>query len=490
MAKASGGRLLAERYQLTERRRGGAVEARDLRSGAPVLLEAVPLPELVTPFDQDAFGGDVFGQDSLDGGAFGSDAFADDAFAEDALGEDAFGDGPAAADGAERAGAPAGARIRPPVGVGVGVGVGDGGGGVGRGGGDARTLALRHAAAAAQAVPDHPRLSQAFQVFAEDGYLWVAGEWVAGVPLSQVLERAPLSPYRAAELAYDVSAGLEAVHRAGLVHGNLTASTVTVCEDGAALLGGLAVAAAQEALCGGPGTVEAGSSVPTALWSPARVRARDARAVIVGAAPERWAPEQLGIVGGAGLPVGPAADAWALGVLLYRSVTGVPPYPESSVEELFGAVRAGFRPDTRPAGPLRPLLDRLLDQDPARRPGLTQVRAALRQLLLRAPEPLDREAQLDALPPGAGAGFVELPTGTRLPAPRPGGVPAQRSRGARGSRGSHGLGGGPDEPVERTPERHHHAAPRRGNALLGPVLVGVIILVVLVTLALAASLKG
>ncbi|WP_052440978.1 hypothetical protein [Streptacidiphilus anmyonensis] len=402
MAKASGGRLLAERYQLTDRRRAGAVEARDLRSGAPVLLEAVPLPELVTPFDQ------------------------------------AAGPGPD----------------------------------------DARQLALRHATTAAGAVPDHPRLGQSFQVFAEDGYLWVAGEWLAGVPLAQLLERGPMSPYRAAEVAYDVSAGLEAVHRAGLVHGNLTPATVTVCEDGAALLGGLAVAAAQEALCGGPGAVDAGASVPTSLWSPARVRARDARAVIVGAAAERWAPEQLGVIGGAGQPVGPAADTWALGVLLYRSVTGVSPYPESDVDDLFDAVRAGFRPDTRPTGPLRPLLDRLLDQDPARRPGLAQVRAVLRQLLHRAPEPLDREAQLDALPPGV-ASAVELPTGTRLPVPRPGALPAQRSRASR-------------EMVERAGpvHPHHHAAPRRRNALLGPFLVGAIILVVLVTLVLAATLKG
>jgi hypothetical protein len=435
MAKASGGRLLAERYQLTERRRAGAVEARDLRSGAPVLLEAVPLPELVTPFDQE-----VFDRAGYEQGGFGRGHFEPGGF--------------------EEAGDPAAARTAEPVED------------------DAGSLALRHATTAAGAVPDHPRLSQAFQVFAEDGYLWVAGEWLAGVPLAQLLERGPLSPYRAAEVAYDVSAGLEAVHRAGLVHGNLTPATVTVCEDGAALLGGLAVAAAQEALCGGPGTVEAGASVPTALWSPARVRARDARAVIVGPAAERWAPEQLGIIGGAGQPVGPAADVWALGVLLYRSVTGVPPYPESGIDDLFDAVRAGFRPDTRSTGPLRPLLDRLLDQDPASRPGLAQVRSALRQLLHRAPEPLDREAQLEALPPGV-ASAVELPTGTRLPVPRPGALPAQRSRASR-------------ELAERTgpAHPHHHAAPRRRNVLLGPFLVGAIILVVLVTLVLAAMLQG
>jgi hypothetical protein len=156
----------------------------------------------------------------------------------------------------------------------------------------------------------------------------------------------------------------------------------------------------------------------------------------------------------------------------------VPPYPESGIDDLFDAVRAGFRPDTRSTGPLRPLLDRLLDQDPASRPGLAQVRSALRQLLHRAPEPLDREAQLEALPPGV-ASAVELPTGTRLPVPRPGALPAQRSRASR-------------ELAERTgpAHPHHHAAPRRRNVLLGPFLVGAIILVVLVTLVLAAMLQG
>ncbi len=74
---------------------------------------------------------------------------------------------------------------------------------------------------------------------------------------------------------------------------------------------------------------------------------------------------------------------------------------------------------------------------------------------------------------------MELPTGTRLPVPRPGALPVQRSRASRELVEQ----GGPGHP-------HHHAAPRRRNVLLGPFLVGAIILVVLVTLALAATLKG
>ncbi|MFD0330162.1 hypothetical protein ACFQZC_23090 [Streptacidiphilus monticola] len=317
--------LLAGRYLVTGRR-GAGLEARDERSGAPVLLEELPLPEVVSPYDQLA--------------------------------------------------APAGLD-------------------------EASGRALAHAAFVAETVPDHPRLCQAFQVFAEDGRLWVAGELVPGQSLAELLRAGPLSPYRAAELGHDLAAALSAVHRMGLVHGNVTPMSVTVCEDGTALLGGLALGAAQEALCGGPGLEEAGAGVSTALWNPARVRARDARAVIVGAVPERWAPEQAGVVEGAGLPVGTAADSWALGVLLHRAVTGEPPFPEGDAAALIAAVRGGAAYSApRAAGPLAPLLARLLDADPLRRPDAVQVRAELRELLVRAPEPLEVLPTAAALLPG------------------------------------------------------------------------------------------
>jgi serine/threonine protein kinase len=152
-----------------------------------------------------------------------------------------------------------------------------------------------------------------------------------------------------------------------------------------------------------------------------------------------------------------------LGVLLFRAVTGVPPFPERDLDRLFDAVRTGARPDTRQTGPLRPLIDRLLDQDPARRPTLPQVRAALRQLLQRAPEPLEEPTPFTVLSapllPSSARPAVAPFTGARLPAQR--------------------------EPSEAG-ERHHHAAPRRGSVLLGPLLVGAIFVAVIGALALIA----
>ncbi|MBL1105674.1 protein kinase [Streptomyces sp. 5-8] len=113
--------------------------------------------------------------------------------------------------------------------------------------------AVRRAVEAAQAaarIPDHPRLDQVFDVFAEGGSLWIVSELVAARPLAALLTGQPLSPYRAAEVASDVLMALRVLHAHGWVHRNITVRTVLVCDDGRVMLTGLAAGAAEEALCG------------------------------------------------------------------------------------------------------------------------------------------------------------------------------------------------------------------------------------------------
>ncbi|MDN3294866.1 protein kinase [Streptomyces ficellus] len=112
---------------------------------------------------------------------------------------------------------------------------------------------VRRAVEAAQAaaqIPDHPRLDQVFDVFAEAGSLWIVSELVAGRPLAALLAEKPLNPYRAAEIGSDVLTALRALHAHGWIHRNITARTVLVCDDGRVVLTGLAAGAAEEALCG------------------------------------------------------------------------------------------------------------------------------------------------------------------------------------------------------------------------------------------------
>ncbi|MFI0807441.1 protein kinase [Streptomyces echinatus] len=165
--------------------------------------------------------------------------------------------------------------------------------------------AVRRAVEAAQAaarIPDHPRLDQVFDVFAEGGSLWIVSELVAARPLAALLTGKPLSPYRAAEVASDVLMALRVLHAHGWVHRNITVRTVLVCDDGRVMLTGLAVGAAEEALCGyDPVPAPDGHAEDTGEESGGQPRA-------AGAA-ERGGPSGPGPGPGTGVPTGPGGRA-------------------------------------------------------------------------------------------------------------------------------------------------------------------------------------
>ncbi|KKZ69534.1 serine/threonine protein kinase, partial [Streptomyces showdoensis] len=173
-------------------------------------------------------------------------------------------------------------------------------------------------------------------------------------------------------------------------------------------------------------------------------RARQARIAVVGPVTERWAPEQAGPVHEhwrLAPPIGPATDLWALGALLYRAVQGHAPYPEDSAAELVQLVCAEPPAFAEECGPLRPVVESLLHQDPTERPDFEVLSGWLRSLVRSAPEP------------EAGTGVVPLPSpdAARLPIVRRRGELVRRRRG--------GAAGGR--------HRHRHAkgaVPRQGRA--------------------------
>ncbi|WP_333771852.1 serine/threonine-protein kinase [Streptomyces sp. IBSBF 2435] len=294
------------------------------------------------------------------------------------------------------------------------------------------------AARAAAAIPDHPRLVQVFDIFVEDGSLWIASELVSGRPLAALLAERPIDAYRAAEVASDVLTALRTLHAHGWTHRNVTTGTVLVCDDGRAMLGGLAAGAAQEALCGydplpehvpAMSAAEAsdGAAAPRdpAAWHGPRSaleqeRARQNRITVVGAVTERWAPEQAHPVHEnwqLSPPVGPPADLWALGSLLFRSVQGHPPYPEENAAELVQLVCAEPPAFAEECGPLRPVVESLLRPDPEERPEAEELGGWLRSLIRSAPEP------------EVGTHTVQLPTDpAKLPVKRRKGELVKRRR--------------------------------------------------------------
>ena len=129
--------------------------------------------------------------------------------------------------------------------------------------------------------------------------------------------------------------------------------------------------------------------------------ARQARMTVVGPVTERWAPEQAGPVHEnwqLAAPIGPATDLWALGALLFRAVQGHAPYPEESTAELVQLVCAEPPAFAEECGPLRPVVESLLRQDPTERLDFEELRGWLRSLVRSAPE-AEAGAQVVAAPP-------------------------------------------------------------------------------------------
>ncbi|MBM7058887.1 serine/threonine protein kinase, partial [Streptomyces sp. RHZ10] len=177
---------------------------------------------------------------------------------------------------------------------------------------------------------------------------------------------------------------------------------------------------------GGEPAVYRGPTTPLAAE-----RARQARIAVVGAVTERWAPEQAGPVHDnwqLAPPIGPSTDLWALGALLYRAVQGHAPYPEENAAELVQMVCGEPPAFAEECGPLRPVVESLLRQDPTERPDFEELRGWLRSLVRSAPEP------------EAGSDVVTLPApdATRLPVVRRRGELVRRRRGRFGGGAVHG----------------------------------------------------
>ncbi len=212
-------------------------------------------------------------------------------------------------------------------------------------------------------------------------------EYVAGGSLEQRLTRQRLSLAESVRLVAVLARAVQAAHQAGVVHRDLKPANVLMAppvegNSGTVAGGfpkvsdfGLAYLASSDAL--------AHQAAPES--APSLLAGDDTRVTATGevvGTPAYMAPEQAG---GQLKQVGPPADVWALGVVLYRCLSGRMPFPGGNVLETIDWIKT--RPpepiwDHAPAVPeaLVSLCLRCLDKDPARRPAAAELALHLEQL--------------------------------------------------------------------------------------------------------------
>jgi streptogramin lyase/predicted Ser/Thr protein kinase len=172
---------------------------------------------------------------------------------------------------------------------------------------------------------DHPNVVPVFDAREEDGELIVAMRLIEGGDLRKLIDReGPLAPERAIALLGQVADALDAAHAAGIVHRDVKPHNILI-EGDRAYLSDFGLAKAFE----GSGASSA-SIVGTVEYM----------------APEQWRGER----------VGPAADTYALGCVLYEALTGIAPF-------------ARREPDTEPEIPkgIDAVIERAVAKNPADR---------------------------------------------------------------------------------------------------------------------------
>ncbi|MFJ5529636.1 protein kinase [Streptomyces sp. NPDC093261] len=203
----------------------------------------------------------------------------------------------------------------------------------------------REARAAARV--DHPAAVSIHDVVVEDGSPWIVMELVRGESLDAAMRRGPLAPAEAARIGLAVVGALDAAHRVGIVHRDVKPANVLLGPRGRVVLTDFGIAHVQ----GEESLTVTGEFVGSL---------------------EFVAPERM-----SGRNAGPACDLWSLGVLLYAAVEGGSPFRRTTVESTLAAVLAADPPEPERAGPLGPLIGRLLAKDPERRPDARETHAAL-----------------------------------------------------------------------------------------------------------------
>jgi WD40 repeat protein/tRNA A-37 threonylcarbamoyl transferase component Bud32 len=199
--------------------------------------------------------------------------------------------------------------------------------------------------AEAVAAIQHPNIVQIYDIGEQDGMPYFSLEYVDGGNLGSLLTGAPVPSRRAAAIVETLALAVQVAHDRGIVHRDLKPINVLMTRDGVPKIADFGLA---KRLDSDQGQTETGS--------------------ILGS-PSYMAPEQAE---GQSKNVGPAADIYALGAILYELIAGRPPFrAETAIRTMQQVIAVEPVPPAR----LQPGLDRdleticltCLQKDPAKR---------------------------------------------------------------------------------------------------------------------------
>jgi serine/threonine protein kinase len=156
-----------------------------------------------------------------------------------------------------------------------------------------------------------PHIVQIYEVGEHEGHPYFSLEFCAGGSLARKLDGTPLQAQQAVEMVETLARAIHVAHQAGIVHRDLKPANVLLTADGTLKITDFGLA---KKLDDSTGQTVSGAIMGT---------------------PSYMAPEQAS---GKGKAVGPAADVYALGAILYELLTGRPPFRAATALETLSQV--------------------------------------------------------------------------------------------------------------------------------------------------------
>ena len=185
---------------------------------------------------------------------------------------------------------------------------------------------------------DNPHVVPIYDVGEVDGRLYVTMRLINGKDLQTMIDAGPLDPKRAVAIIEQIATALTSAHQAGLVHRDVKPSNILVDHNDFAYLIDFGIARATD----DTRLTSANSAIGTWAYM----------------APERFSTGEIH----------PSSDIYALACVLYQCLTGLQPFPGSTLEQV--AVGHMVTPPPRPSqhAAIPPSMDHVIATGLAKKP--------------------------------------------------------------------------------------------------------------------------
>ena len=232
----------------------------------------------------------------------------------------------------------------------------------------------------------HPNIVTIYDVGEDQGQPFVAMEYVDGETLAQLIaRRAPLSIPRRLEIVDQICDGLDYVHRAGVVHGDLKPANIAIAGDGTVKI------------------LDVGFS---------RLVSENTDAGMLVGTPRYLSPEQI-----EGRQIDARSDVFSVGLVVYETLAYTRAFPGDNIPDvLYRILRseppplATVTPDVDPA--LDDAVQKAIRKDPSQRyQAMKELRADLARVRRRlASDTEEMPTTMPGAPAAAPSADPEIPT--------------------------------------------------------------------------------